>query len=103
MLNFSLLTNLQFICIGDSTQADPESYAQLYNTFPGWIKAIYIRKVEGLPHMEQKNKPERFAKAFDGIDKQVWKVFVDPHELADHVKHVVGHAHLGVVSALQAW
>ena len=97
------LPNRKFICIGDSTQSDPESYAELYKKYDGWIKAIYIRKVLGLPFMEEKNKPERFTKAFEGVPDHVWKVFVDPHELGDHVKDVAGQAHIGIVGALQAW
>jgi hypothetical protein len=42
--------------------------------------------VVDLPHMELKNKPERFAKAFKGVDEQVWRVFINPSELGDHVK-----------------
>ena len=37
----------RMVCIGDSTQKDPESYGEIARSFPGWIKAIYIRKVEG--------------------------------------------------------
>ncbi|RMZ77746.1 hypothetical protein DV737_g4196, partial [Chaetothyriales sp. CBS 132003] len=82
----SWLPKRKFICIGDSTQADPESYAKLYHNNPGWVKAIYIRTPTDLPHMEQKNSPERFAKAFDGIPKSIWKTFVVPSELTAHLK-----------------
>ncbi|RMZ89799.1 hypothetical protein DV736_g2964, partial [Chaetothyriales sp. CBS 134916] len=85
----SWLPKRKFICIGDSTQADPESYAELYHNNPGWIKAIYIRTPTDLPHMEQKNSPERFAKAFSGILESRWKTFVVPSELTDHLKNVV--------------
>jgi phosphatidate phosphatase APP1 len=98
------LPQRKFICIGDSTQADPESYAELYKKFGGgWVKAIYIRKVLGLPFMEKKNSDERFTKAFEGVPDHVWKVFVDPRDLQDHLKHVVGEAHSGMLGALQAW
>ena len=86
------LPSRKFICIGDSTQADPETYAALYKKFPGWIKAIYIRKVLGLAFMEEKNKPERFTKTFEGIPETVWKVFEHPSELSDHVKNVASGA-----------
>ncbi|RMD42103.1 hypothetical protein DV735_g3037, partial [Chaetothyriales sp. CBS 134920] len=85
----SWLPKRKFICIGDSTQADPESYAELYNKHPGWIKAIYIRTPTDLPHMKQKNSPERFAKAFKGIPTSIWKTFVVPSELVDHLNSVV--------------
>ena len=89
----SWLPKRKMICIGDSTQTDPESYAQIYREFPGWIHAIYIRKVTDAPNMEAKNKPERFEKAFEGVPGSVWKLFTMPSELADHVSHLAGTAH----------
>jgi phosphatidate phosphatase APP1 len=73
----------KFMCIGDSTQADPEAYGELYRKYKGWIGAIYIRKVMGVEGMneELKNAPERFEKAFKGVPKEVWHVFSDPSEL----------------------
>ena len=97
----SWLPNRKFICIGDSTQKDPESYAEIYKKFPGWIHAIYIRKVTDAPYMEEKNKPDRFAKAFEGVPASAWRLFEKPDELADHVKHVAGSAHMGIVGALE--
>ncbi|KIY03138.1 uncharacterized protein Z520_01605 [Fonsecaea multimorphosa CBS 102226] len=93
----SWLPNRKFVCIGDSTQSDPEAYAAMYAKYPDWIKAIYIRKVTEAPHMENKNKNQRFIDAFKDVPDQVWRVFVDPKELADHIKHVAGTAHAGVV------
>lgn len=89
----SWLPKRKVICIGDSTQSDPESYAEIYKEFPGWIKAIYIRKVTDAPFMEQKNKDERFKKAFKDVPEHVWRVFVNPGELENHVKHLTGEAH----------
>ncbi|WP_159039865.1 App1 family protein [Christiangramia fulva] len=37
--------DLDFICIGDSGQHDPETYCKILEEFPGRIKAIYIRDV----------------------------------------------------------
>jgi phosphatidate phosphatase APP1 len=34
------LPNRKFICVGDSTQSDPEAYAEMYKKFPGWIRAM---------------------------------------------------------------
>ena len=99
----SWLPNRKVICIGDSTQSDPESYAEIYREFPGWIRAIYIRKVTDAPFMEQKNKDERFEKAFKDIPKDVYQVFTNPSELAHHVKHLSGEAHLGVTGALSGY
>lgn len=83
------LPKRKFILIGDSTQSDPESYGEMYRRYPGgWIRAIYIRKVTDVSNMEEKNTAERFAKAFEGVPAQVWKVFERPDELMDHVKQL---------------
>ncbi|KAK5105579.1 hypothetical protein LTS08_001856 [Lithohypha guttulata] len=97
------LPDRKVICVGDSTQMDPETYAAMYRKHPGWIKAIYIRKVLDAPFMEEKNQPERFEKAFEGIPQQVWKVFVLPDELKDHVATMVGEQHQGVLSTLSSF
>ncbi|KAL4821678.1 hypothetical protein BDW67DRAFT_171756 [Aspergillus spinulosporus] len=52
------------ICIGDSTQTDPEAYAEIYRRHPEWIHAILIRKVMDVPHMEEQNSLKRFSEAF---------------------------------------
>ncbi|KAK5796438.1 hypothetical protein VI817_005723 [Penicillium citrinum] len=69
------------LCIGDSTQKDPEAYAEIYRKYPSWIHAIIIRKVTDVSDMEEKNKPERFEEAFRDIPSDVWTVFEDPKEL----------------------
>jgi Uncharacterized conserved protein (DUF2183) len=99
----SWIPNRKIICIGDSTQSDPESYAQMYKEFPGWIKAIYIRKVLDAPFMEQKNKEERFKQAFKDVPENIWRVFVKPTELAHHIEHLAGEAHLGITGALTSF
>jgi phosphatidate phosphatase APP1 len=69
------------LCIGDSTQKDPEAYAEMYNRYPGWIHAIAIRKVTDVEHMEEKNKAERFEEAFQNVPDSVWTIFEDSQEL----------------------
>lgn len=69
------------LCIGDSTQSDPEAYAEMYRRYPTWVHAIAIRKVTGVAHMEEKNKSERFEEAFKDIPDTIWTVFEDPAEL----------------------
>jgi phosphatidate phosphatase APP1 len=91
------LPDRKFICIGDSTQMDPETYAAMYKKYPGWISAIYIRKVLDAPYMEKKNKPERFENAFEGIPANVWKLFVLPDELVGHISTIADDAKLGVM------
>ena len=81
----------KFVCIGDSTQTDPESYGQLYRKYPGWIGAIFIRKVTGVAEMDEsgKNSPERFEKAFKDVPQEVWYAFEDPSELYEKVDKLV--------------
>lgn len=79
--------NRKFVCIGDSTQSDPEAYGDVYRKYPGWVGAIFIRLVEDVEPLNEaeKNKPERFEKAFKDVPKDVWTVFSDPKELWDKV------------------
>ncbi|KAI0010103.1 hypothetical protein F4779DRAFT_627413 [Xylariaceae sp. FL0662B] len=72
----------KMICIGDSTQSDPEAYGEIYRAFPGWVKVILIRKVEDIAAIgiEAKNEPERFEKAFKEVPRDVWHVFSNPAE-----------------------
>lgn len=93
----------KFVCIGDSTQKDPETYAAAYKKYPGWIKAIYIRKVLDAPFMTEKNKPERFEKAFEGVPSHVWRVFVLPDDLKDHIEHIAGENHMNIVEKLSGF
>jgi hypothetical protein len=69
------------VCVGDSTHSDPEAYAGIYTKYPGWVHAIYIRKVTNIPKMEQKNSDERFEKAFEDVPRNVWTVFEQPSDL----------------------
>jgi len=95
------LPQKKVLCIGDSTQRDPESYAEMYKRYQGWIVAIFIRRVINIPNMEEKNKPERFQRAFEGIPSTVWKVFDSPTDLDGVVDHLAGLAHTGVVGPIQ--
>ncbi|KAL8668581.1 MAG: hypothetical protein Q9168_006791 [Polycauliona sp. 1 TL-2023] len=77
------LPNRKVLCVGDSTQSDPEAYGNIYRKHDGWVKKIFIRKVTDVAEMdrEEKNSPERFEKAFKDVPKDVWQVFEDPNEL----------------------
>lgn len=83
-----------FLCIGDSTQSDPEAYGEMYRKHPKWISAIYIRKVTGVAEMDEseKNLPERFEKAFEGVPRNVWHVFENAEELYAKVDALVAAA-----------
>jgi hypothetical protein len=86
----------KFICIGDSTQSDPEAYGEMYRKYPDWVGAIFIRKVTGVAEAvmdeKDKNAPERFTKAFTGVPEAIWHVFEDPQELYARVDSLVGTA-----------
>ncbi|MCJ1286161.1 hypothetical protein MMC26_005506 [Xylographa opegraphella] len=77
------LPKRKILCVGDSTQSDPEAYGAMYRKYPGWVKAIFIRKVVGVAEMEKtdKNMPARFEKAFQHVPKGIWRLFEDPSEL----------------------
>ncbi|MCJ1391674.1 hypothetical protein MMC18_004539 [Xylographa bjoerkii] len=77
------LPQRKILCVGDSTQSDPEAYGDMYRKHPGWVKAIFIRKVVAVKEMQKtdKNDPARFEKAFKDVPKDVWKLFEDPSEL----------------------
>lgn len=80
----------KFLCIGDSTQSDPEAYGEMYRRFPGWIGAIWIRKVLDVEPMNetQKNSDERFEAAFKDVPREDWTVFEDPKELSSHLSRI---------------
>ena len=75
------LPKRKVLCVGDSTQSDPEAYGTIYRKYPGWIQVIFIRRVTDIPHMEQKNLDVRFQTAFRDVPQDVWKAFDDPEEL----------------------
>ncbi len=57
-----VFNRLSFILIGDSGQKDPEIYYEIYNEFPGRIKAIYVRHVH---NDKRKTELEQMAKKMD--------------------------------------
>ena len=77
----------RFVCFGDSTQSDPEAYGELARRFPGWIRAVFIHKVTGIAELDEKNKnaPQRFEKAFQGLERRLWHVYTDPGELTERL------------------
>ena len=80
------------VCIGDSTQADAEVYAEIYRRHPDWVRAIYVRRVPAAGDsdaMDDKNADERFAKAFKDVPKDIWRVYDDPAELYPAVEQLL--------------
>ena len=84
--------NRKVLCVGDSTQSDPEAYGDLCRRYGGWIRGVFIRKVVGVSEMQGtgKNEPERFERAFRGVERGVWRVFEEPAELRGAVDALKG-------------
>ncbi|CZR58797.1 related to actin cytoskeleton organization and biogenesis [Phialocephala subalpina] len=87
----SWLPRRKMICIGDSTQSDPEAYGEIYRKHAGWVKLILIRKVTDIAALgiASKNEPERFEKAFKGVPSNLWHVFETPEECYQTVQNAV--------------
>ncbi|KAJ6256928.1 hypothetical protein Dda_7811 [Drechslerella dactyloides] len=68
----------KFVMIGDSTQQDPEAYAEVARRHPDSIQCIWIRQVQNAT-----NTPERFASAFKAVPQAKWKVFTNPAEVTN--------------------
>jgi len=85
------LPKRKMICIGDSTQSDPEAYGEIYRKYPGWVKIILIRKVEDIAAIgiERKNEPQRFEEAFKDVPRDAWHVFHSPTECDELIQRVV--------------
>ena len=75
----------EVVLIGDSTEKDPEVYAELYSRFPGRVKCILIRVVEGFnPEKEEiLNSKERFDEAFKNVDGVRYRLWKDAREIAN--------------------
>jgi hypothetical protein len=39
--------------------------------------------------IQEKNEPQRFEKAFDGVPRKAWHVFTNPAECANLIQDVV--------------
>ncbi|TKA77460.1 hypothetical protein B0A55_04759 [Friedmanniomyces simplex] len=95
----SWLPHRKFVCLGDSTQSDPEAYGEMARKYPGWIRAVFIRKVVGIAGMDErvKNAAGRFERAFEGLERGLWHVFTEPGELAGRVDELArdGEAMVG--------
>lgn len=88
----SWLPRRKVLCVGDSTQTDPEAYGEICRKYKGWVKAVFIRKVMNVAEMagSGKNENKRFEKAFRGVERSVWRTFVEPEELWEAVEELKG-------------
>lgn len=83
-----------FICIGDSTQNDPETYGEIARRFPGWVRAIFIRRTKGVnggsdADQEAKNSEQRFSRAFWGLKSVKCFVFDEPEEVMGKIEEML--------------
>ncbi|CAK5275469.1 unnamed protein product [Mycena citricolor] len=62
----------KFLTIGDSTQKDPETYAEAIRKYGDFIACAWIRQVDGA-----NNTAERFAAAFEGVPATKFKIYTD--------------------------
>ncbi|RDW83446.1 hypothetical protein BP5796_04937 [Coleophoma crateriformis] len=87
----SWLPRRKMICIGDSTQSDPEAYGEMYRNFGGWVHLILIRKVTDIAAvgLQAKNEPQRFQQAFKGVPSNRWFVFETPEQCYQIINDVV--------------
>jgi len=60
------------VLVGDSGEADPEAYAELYRRHPAQVLHIFIRDVSG-----ETPEAARYLRAFDGVPPARWTIFRD--------------------------
>jgi len=61
----------RFVLVGDSGEADPEIYAQVYRANPQRIDSIVIRDVT-----DEGRLSDRYRATFDGIDPVLWHILM---------------------------
>ncbi len=66
----------RFVLIGDSGEADPEIYGAITRMHPERIAAVLIRDVTA-----EAADSQRYAMAFEGIDRERWQIFTEPEAL----------------------
>jgi len=65
--------NKSFLTVGDSTEKDPETYGQIFNTFgSNFVRCIWIHLVDGA-----NNTDARFNAAFKGVPQEKIRLFND--------------------------
>lgn len=64
--------NKKFLCVGDSTEKDPETYGEAFRKYADAIACSWIRRVDGA-----NNTDERFAAAFVGVPKDRFRIYND--------------------------
>ncbi|KAJ3565246.1 hypothetical protein NP233_g7750 [Leucocoprinus birnbaumii] len=62
----------KFLCIGDSTEKDPETYGEAFRKYGDAISCAWIRRVDGANNTE-----ERFSAAFAGVPQSKFRIYND--------------------------
>ena len=66
---FTEFPQRRFVLVGDSGEADPEIYAQVFRAHPQRIDSIVIRDVTGEDRLS-----DRYRATFEGIDPVLWHI-----------------------------
>lgn len=66
----------RFVLIGDSSQVDPEVYAEIARRHPGRVASIWIRDVAAAAG--EGSEAQRFARAVEGLEGCDRQLFTDP-------------------------
>ena len=66
---FTEFPQRRFVLVGDSGEADPEIYAQVFRAHPQRIDSIVIRDVTGEDRLS-----DRYRATFEGIDPALWHI-----------------------------
>ncbi|MET3496065.1 phosphatidate phosphatase App1 family protein [Variovorax boronicumulans] len=68
---FAEFPQRRFVLVGDSGEADPEIYAQVFRANPQRIDSIVIRDVTGEDRLS-----DRYRTTFEGIDPAIWHILL---------------------------
>ena len=68
---FTEFPQRRFVLVGDSGEADPEIYAQVFRAQPQRIDSIVIRDVTG-----EDRRSDRYRATFEGIDPVLWHILL---------------------------
>lgn len=75
------LPHRDYVLVGDSSQHDPEVYAEIARDYPRQVKRILIRDVT----CEGPDAP-RYQETFKGLSRELWQIFREPAEIRDAVR-----------------
>lgn len=68
---FTEFPQRRFVLVGDSGEADPEIYAQVFRANPQRIDSIVIRDVTGEDRLS-----DRYRATFEGMDPAIWHILL---------------------------